>query len=83
MQYRNEVQTTLEIKPQDTDSEIGPIPTGGGGRKPEPELDHLSNIIKTFNDLFGNIDWKDADKIRKVISEEITYTCNKFSFCHS
>ena len=28
-------------------------------------------IIKTFNDLFGNIDWKDADKIRKVIAEEI------------
>jgi type I restriction enzyme, R subunit len=24
-----------------------------------------------FNDQFGNIDWIDADKIRKVISEEI------------
>jgi type I restriction enzyme, R subunit len=24
-----------------------------------------------FNDLFGNIDWKDADKIRQVIAEEI------------
>ena len=31
----------------------------------------MSNIIKTFNDLFGNIEWKDADKIRKVIAEEI------------
>lgn len=69
--YRNEVQATLEIKLQDADSEIGPIPTSGGGRKPEPELDHLSNIIKAFNELFGNIDWKDADNIRKVISEEI------------
>ena len=37
----------------------------------EPEVDRLSNILKTFNDQFGNIDWKDADKIRKVIAEEI------------
>jgi type I restriction enzyme, R subunit len=29
------------------------------------------NIIRTFNDLFGNIAWKDGDKIRKVIAEEI------------
>ncbi|MBF0469205.1 MAG: hypothetical protein HQK61_10035 [Desulfamplus sp.] len=30
-------------------------------RKPEPELDQLSNIIKTFNDLFGRKrrpDWR-------------------------
>jgi type I restriction enzyme, R subunit len=38
---------------------------------PEPELDRLSNIIRSFNDQFGNIDWKDADRIRQVIAEEI------------
>jgi type I restriction enzyme R subunit len=47
------------------------MPPGGGGGKGEPEIDKLSNIIKTFNDLFGNIEWKDEDKIRKVIAEEI------------
>jgi type I restriction enzyme, R subunit len=47
------------------------VPTSGGGHVPDPELDWLSNIIRTFNDLFGNIDWKDADKIREVIAEEI------------
>jgi hypothetical protein len=26
------------------------VPTTGGGSKPEPELDLLSNVIKTFND---------------------------------
>jgi type I restriction enzyme, R subunit len=31
----------------------------------------LSNIIRAFNDMFGNIEWKDGDKIRKVITEEI------------
>jgi hypothetical protein len=38
---------------------------------PDPELDRLSNIVKAFNEQLGNINWKDADKIRKVIAEEI------------
>ena len=69
--YRVEVKTSLKIGLPDQDAEIGPVPTTGGGRKPEPELDQLSNIIKAFNDQFGNIDWKDGDKIRQVIAEEI------------
>ena len=69
--YRAEAQASMNITLADEDAELGAVPTAGGGRKPEPELDQLSNIIKTFNDLFGNIDWKDADKIRKVIAEEI------------
>jgi len=69
--YRNEVKETLKLTLADEDGEVGPVPTSGGGRKPEPELDRLSNIIKAFNDQFGNIDWKDADRIRQVIAEEI------------
>ena len=69
--YRAEVQASMNITLADEDAELDAVPTTGGGRKPEPELDQLSNIIKTFNDLFGNIDWKGADKIRKVIAEEI------------
>jgi type I restriction enzyme R subunit len=69
--YRVEAQTTMSIALPDTDAEIGPVPTSGGGHKPEPELDLLSNILKTFNEMFGNIDWKDADKIGKVIAEEL------------
>jgi len=69
--YRVEVKTSLKIGLADQDAEVGPVPTSGGGRKPEPELDQLSNIIKAFNDQFGNIEWKDGDKIRKVIAEEI------------
>ena len=55
----------------DADATVEPIPPAGGGGRGEPELDKLSNIIRQFNDLFGNIDWHDADKIRKVITEEI------------
>lgn len=69
--YRVEVKTSLKIDLPDQDAEVGPVPTSGGGRKPEPELDQLSNIIKAFNDQFGNIDWKDGDKIREIIAEEI------------
>jgi type I restriction enzyme, R subunit len=69
--YRVEKQNSIKITLPDADSEIDPVPTAGGGYKPEPELDKLSNIIKAFNDQFGNIDWKDGDKIRQVIAEEI------------
>ena len=43
-------------------------PADGGGGKREPELDRLSNILKTFNDQFGGIDWQDADRVRRMIT---------------
>jgi type I restriction enzyme R subunit len=69
--YRAEKQETMRLTLPDEDAEIAPLPASGGGRKPEPELDALSNIIKAFNDRFGNIDWEDEDRIRKVITEDI------------
>ncbi|MCK9523322.1 MAG: type I restriction endonuclease subunit R [Proteobacteria bacterium] len=69
--YRVELQSSMKIELADQDAEVDPVPTSGGGYKAEPELDQLSNIIKAFNDQFGNIEWKDGDKIRQVIAEEI------------
>jgi type I restriction enzyme R subunit len=69
--YRVEKQASMRIALPDADAEIEPVPTVGGGHKPEPELDRLSNIIKAFNDQFGNIPWTDADRVRKLITEEI------------
>ena len=69
--YRAEIQETQKIALTDEDAEIDPIPIGGLGGNSEPELDHLSNIIKAFNDQFGQIEWKDADKIRRIIAEEL------------
>ena len=69
--YRVEKQAVQDIQLPDEDAEIGPVPTDGGGQKPEPEMDRLSNIIRDFNDRFGNIQWKDQDKIEKVIAEEL------------
>ena len=69
--YRVEKQAVKDIQLPDEDAEIGPVPTDDGGQKPEPEMDRLSNILKQFNDLFGDIEWKDGDKIGQVISEEL------------
>jgi type I restriction enzyme R subunit len=69
--YRVEKQAAVKIQLPDADAEIEPVPTTGGGHKPEPELDRLSNILKAFNDQFGNIPWSDGDRVHKLITEDI------------
>ena len=69
--YRVEKQAVRDIQLPDKDAEIEPVSTSGGGQKPELEMERLSNIIREFNDRFGNIEWKDRDKIEKVIAEEL------------
>jgi len=69
--YRIEKKATMKIQLPDENGEIGPVPVEGGGRKGEPELDLLSNIIKEFNDHFGNIKWTDTDRVHKLITREI------------
>src|SRR5664280_1235054 len=44
--YRVEKQATMKIALADDDAEIVPVPTSGGGSKPELELDLLSSIVK-------------------------------------
>jgi type I restriction enzyme R subunit len=69
--YRVEVRAQTSIALPDEEATIEPVPTGGGGGKPDPAMERLSAIVRTFNDQFGNIEWKDKDKIYKVITEEI------------
>lgn len=69
--YRVEANASLSLSMEDADATVESVPPGGGGGGRPTEIDKLSNIIREFNDLFGNIDWKDEDKIRKVITEEI------------
>ena len=69
--YRVEKKAAVKIQLPDAEAEIEPVPTTGGGHKPEPELDRLSNILKVFNDQFGNIPWTDADRVHKLITEDI------------
>ena len=69
--YRAEKRAMQQIMLPDEGAEIEPVPTTGGGHRPEPELDRLSNILRVFNDLFGDIDWDDADRVRQLITETI------------
>ena len=69
--YRVEKQAVVRVQLPDADAEIEPVPTSGGGHRPEPELDRLSNILKTFNDHFGNIAWTDTDRVQQLITVDI------------
>lgn len=68
--YRVEKKATMKISLADQDAEIEPVPTDIEGRKSEPELDRLSNILKTFNEHFGTL-FTDADRVVKRIREDI------------
>ena len=67
--YRNEARDSMSIVLEDEDTEIAPVPTGGGGHIINPEMDLLSAILLEFNDLFGNIQWNDKDNVRRQILE--------------
>ena len=69
--YRVEKRAMQRIILADEVTEIGPVPTGEGGHPPEPELDRLSNIIRTFNEQFGDISWEDRDRVQQLITETI------------
>jgi type I site-specific restriction-modification system R (restriction) subunit len=69
--YAQIIEAAMRIQLPDEDAEIAPAPTAGGGRKPEPELDYLSNILRVFNEHFGGIQWSDRDRVERLITEDI------------
>jgi type I restriction enzyme, R subunit len=68
--YRVEKKAVMRIAMADQNAEIEPVPTDSHGRKPEPELDRLSNIIKTFNDQFRTL-FTDSDRVVTRIRDDI------------
>jgi type I restriction enzyme R subunit len=68
--YRVEKKAAMKVLLPDDHAEVEPMPVAGGGRKVEPELDRLSNILKSFNEQFGTL-FTDADRIMKRIHEDI------------
>lgn len=67
--YRAEAQQTMRIQLDNENGEIDPIPVGINVGIDVPELDTLSNILKEFHDIFGNIDWTDEDKVKKQVAD--------------
>ena len=68
--YRVEKKNVLQIGLADQEAEIEPVPTDATGRRPEPELDRLSNILNTFNEQFGTL-FTDTDRVARRIREDI------------
>jgi type I restriction enzyme R subunit len=68
--YRVEKKAAMKIALADEDAEIAPVPTDGGGGRSQPELDRLSNILKTFNEQFGTL-FADTDRVARRIRDDI------------
>ena len=64
--YRAEKQATQSIVLEDEDAEIDPVPTGGGGHIDDPELEPLSQIVATFNQMWGG-EFTSPDQVAKAI----------------
>lgn len=69
--YRVEKLAMEKIGLPDQDAEIDPLPPDGSPRINEPELERLSNILKSFHEQFGDIQWKDKDRVDKLITRDI------------
>lgn len=59
----------MSIRLEDADAEVPPVPAGKNGHIVNPEMDLLSLILNDFNDMFGNVNWNDADNVRRQILE--------------
>jgi hypothetical protein len=65
-----EKKAVMKIALADKDAEIEPVPTDAAGHKPEPQMDRLSNILKTFNEQFSTL-FADTDRVAKRIRDDI------------
>jgi type I restriction enzyme R subunit len=68
--YRVEKKAAMKIAMADKDAEIESVPTDSLGHKPEPEMDRLSSILKSFNEQFGTL-FTDTDRVAKRIRDDI------------
>ncbi len=75
--YRPEARDSMSIVLDDSDTEVAPVPAGKVGHIIDPEMDLLSNIVSEFNDMFGNIEWKDEDNARHQVTEVIPAMVSK------
>ena len=66
--YRLEKKKTIDIILEDEDGRVEGLSIGAGKKK-SVELDSLENIVSTFNDIFGNIEWQDKDNVARQIKE--------------
>lgn len=69
--YRAQKQVTQKLILENKDALIDPSTVTGGGAPPEPELKPLDEILKEWHQQWGNIDWKDKDKVEAILTKEL------------
>ena len=69
--YRPTKQGTEKISLVEDPGFVAPIPVGVSGAQSENEFDTLENILKSFNQRFGDIDWSDKDKVNEILTQQI------------
>jgi type I restriction enzyme R subunit len=62
--YRLQLESTTNVVLEQGE-DLKPIPTEMRGGINDPEIDHLSGILQTFNDRYGT-EFQDSDKVRKM-----------------
>ena len=67
--YRMVKEEERQLVLENENAEVKPVPVGLGMGMSQPEMEALSNIVKDFNELFGNIDWKNRDEVQRQINE--------------
>ncbi|WP_437808716.1 type I restriction endonuclease subunit R [Sorangium sp. So ce1078] len=68
--YRVEKRAAQKLALPDEEGVVGPVPVAGGGHRPEPQMDRLSNILKSFNEQFGS-HFGDADRIFQRLVDDV------------
>lgn len=67
--YRAEIKQTMSILLEEKEEySVNPVPIGSGVGISESDMDLLSSILSSFHDLWGNINWKDEDQVKRHIA---------------
>lgn len=67
--YRLQKQEERSIQLKNVDGEVEPVPAGSRAGLIEEDMQRLSEIESSFNELFGNIAWTDSELVRRQIDE--------------
>jgi len=69
--YRPSKKGTEKINLGEEQGFVAPIPVEVAGGISDAEFDTLENILNSFNQRFGDVDWTDQDKVNKILTEDI------------
>ena len=69
--YRVEISAGMNIALVDEDAEIKSVPVGTAGGQVEPTMDQLSAVVREFNERFGATDFRDQDRVKRFLFEEL------------